>query len=140
MLILKGRFSVVLPGCCEKSIAAKTPHLYLNYGEDTGEPEIIDNAKPEWRCPNLGYEWVMQLAGAGGYMVDYYKQDLSISFCPFCGQKLPNIVRVDRPELKVHTDLDGGYYCGTCEERNRECECLPGVVLFDAEQLTPGTE
>ncbi len=69
---------------------------------------------------------------AHGDMIEYYKSDLSVNFCPFCGSKLPEIVRVDRPKLRVHSDMDGGYYCGTCKERNRNCKCLPEIVLFDA--------
>ena len=129
MLIKKGRYSVVIPGCCEKSIHAKIPFLSLNYRHDSDEPKTIDKAKPEWRCPNMSFEQIMKL-NRGDHM-SYYNSDLSLSFCPFCGVKLPEVVRVVRAGLKVHADLDGGYYCGTCKERNMNCECLPEVVLFD---------
>ena len=138
MLIKKGKFSIVLPGCCERSTQAKMPFINLNYGyEDRGEPETIDKAKPEWRCPSMGYEWIAKLTGD---IVAYYNSDLSIKFCPFCGQKLPEIIRVERPELKIHLDEDGGYYCRTCEERNMNCECYPEVVLFDALDYPVGKE
>lgn len=137
MLIRKGRFSIVLPGCCEKSFNAKMPYLHLNFGPDTVEPRTIDKAKPEWRCASMHYEWVSQLTSD---ISTYYNSDLSVSFCPYCGHKLPGVVRIEHSDLKVHSDLDGGYYCGTCDERNMNCECFPEVVLFDAEQYPLGSE
>jgi len=125
----KKGYSIVLPGCCERSIKARMPFLYLNYGTHLVEEdeENIENAKPEWRCVNLGHEWIMGLDGGD---LSYYDLDLAMNFCPFCGSKLPEIVRVDRPELQV--GKHGDYYCGTCDKRNRECECYPETVLFDA--------
>ena len=52
-------------------------------------------------------------------------------FCPYCGTKMPKVKMRKRPPKKVYSDDDGGYYCGTCSNRNMECSCAPRTVLFE---------
>jgi len=126
---------LLVPGCCKESIAARRPFLSLNFGlEDTGEPELVDDAIPEWTIPNLEWDLIKKLADE----CDEYntfkaheKTCIPVKFCPFCGKKLPEVRKKDSPPEPIHTDADGGYYCGTCDERNMSCGCLPMEALFE---------
>ena len=48
---------------------------------------------------------------------------MDVSFCPFCGTKLPEVERMENPPQPIWDGDD--YYCGTCNERNMCCECNP---------------
>jgi hypothetical protein len=47
-------------------------------------------------------------------------------FCPHCGTPLPEIERVPEAELPgpIHEPVGDGDYCGTCDERSRNCICM----------------
>lgn len=98
------------PKCCKKAGE-------LNY---MGEPRI--------------YFWVSaeDENDRGWRMLGY------ISFCPWCGVKLPEMVKTGVPPKPWEPDLvcrivDGGYYCDTCHERLDNCTCrLPGCLWSPA--------
>ena len=46
-----------------------------------------------------------------------------ITYCPFCGTKVPGVRLRRNPPEKICVILDGGYYCATCEERLDSCDC-----------------
>lgn len=46
-----------------------------------------------------------------------------VAFCPFCGSKVPEVQLRADPPAKICVITDGGYYCGTCEERLMCCRC-----------------
>jgi hypothetical protein len=50
------------------------------------------------------------------------------SFCPFCGTKLPGVEKMENPPQPLWDGDDD--YCGTCDERNRCCECNPPWVAY----------
>jgi hypothetical protein len=54
-------------------------------------------------------------------------------FCPFCGTPLPKLVKKKRPP-KVQLVEDGGYYCSTCGERIRSCECPYPEQAYEPER------
>jgi hypothetical protein len=125
---------LLVPGCCRESIAARRPYLYLNFGRDTGEVEVVDDATPEWRVPNLEWDLISKLADYDeeyDSIKAYEKTCVPVKFCPFCGKKVPEVRRKENPPAPVHSDADGGYYCGTCDERNMSCGCLPMTALFE---------
>ena len=131
------RRMLVVPGCCEESIRALRPYLYLNFGPiDTAEPENIDDAVPEWRVPHHDYYEVTSKFIENEYdenynNVSYEATCVPVKFCPYCGTKMPKVRRKANPPTPVYSDADGGYYCGTCDERNRSCNCWPRTALFE---------
>lgn len=62
--------------------------------------------------------WKVVSSGSDG------DRSFEVKFCPFCGKKLPDIEPSGSTE-KICKITDGGYYCDTCGERLRVCECLP---------------
>jgi hypothetical protein len=57
--------------------------------------------------------------------------EMKISFCPNCGEKMPDIRLKDKPPEKVMTIIDGGYYCATCDERLDSCKCARPEELWE---------
>lgn len=96
-------------------------------------PEDFDfNNKPPVRLvvTDLNYEnlidepyWVLS------------ETNITISFCPFCGQKLPNAKRKDESEIEgkmiraFHPRMPQDY-CGNCDQRLMVCECSPMSVSY----------
>ena len=107
------------PGCCEKSdsthdwLTPDKPYLQLSACYyDSKEDKV--RYRPHWT-------------------IQAREVAIEIAFCPFCGTKLPAVRRLDNPAQPLWTpDPD---YCGTCNERNRCCECNPpesAYVVVDA--------
>jgi hypothetical protein len=55
-----------------------------------------------------------------------------VSFCPFCGTKVPGVRLRKNPPKKICVILDGGYYCATCEERLDSCDCALPARMWEA--------
>ena len=66
---------------------------------------------------------------------DYYAEHKpDPKFCPFCGASLPKMVRKNPMPENIRVIEDGGYYCGTCEERLDGCLCDPSESAFEPER------
>ena len=96
----------VTPRCCEsvekhQAVFLVMPDTWINGDQKT---------PPRWcirsRDPRTGFDTVVD-----------------VTYCPFCGQFLPEIVPVV-PERPVCVCTDNGYYCDTCKERLGGCRCL----------------
>jgi hypothetical protein len=55
-------------------------------------------------------------------------------FCPYCGKKLPKMVKKDPQPERICKVTDGGNYCDTCNERLRNCYCLPPEAAWEEEK------
>jgi len=53
-----------------------------------------------------------------------------IEHCPFCGKKVPEVVKNPCPPPWICFCSDGGYYCDTCGERLHACGCAPAESLW----------
>lgn len=100
------------PVCCER----------INHMERYHEkPPVILNTTR--RNPETGDyfslidpHWILRKSGD------------EISFCPFCGAKLPEVERMENPPQPLWDGDDD--YCGTCDERNHGCECNPPWTAY----------
>ncbi len=97
------------PVCCEKINEVR------EYYEHKGP---VVQLRPTRRNPETGDyysfldpHWVVREVG------------IEIQFCPHCGTKLPEVERMENPPQPLWDGDDD--YCGTCDERNRCCECNP---------------
>lgn len=123
---------VVVPGCCEASTKKFTITLGFKEGEmyDGYDP---DN-KPVW-VAHSNYRLEDDILGMRREYVGLdapYKERWPVyypEFCPFCGQKLPEIrKRANPPDAVWNGDDD---YCDTCGERNMGCTCHHPTVLWE---------
>jgi hypothetical protein len=102
------------PVCCEKI------NEIGEYAFYEGPPIVLSTARrnpetgdyfslidPHWRMRKVGFE---------------------VDFCPFCGTKLPEVEKMENPPQPLWIGDDD--YCGTCDERNRECECNPPWAAY----------
>jgi hypothetical protein len=69
--------------------------------------------------------WMIACKNGDDPRLANYDSYADAGFCPFCGDSLPEIVKVSTGEYKICTCEDSGYYCATCSERLGECQCLP---------------
>lgn len=105
------RFDTYLsPDCCQR--IKETKVIFLHYfNDEVGDTIRYKEEKPEWAITGRSNEFSCDTC---------YK----IEFCPFCLEKLPEIII--NTKIKPEQLHDGdGYYCGSCKERVRECDCLP---------------
>ncbi len=94
------------PGCCSK---ANTEDPYRESWKLSAYISIYrENSKPEWI-----------MAGE------------SINFCPWCGKKLPELIKSETPPEPLCRVTDGGYYCDTCGERLHGCQCHPPWAAYE---------
>ncbi len=107
----------IVTGCCEKSKINKTPYLAFPYKhEDYQGLEKLSDKKPKWCVmAAIPYKEDKEIEFDGAVVV---------SFCPFCGEKTPDIEINTKIKKKIH-DTDSGDYCDTCRERTMYCKCLP---------------
>lgn len=97
--------SRVTPQCCKEVIATQAVFLRMPmswYDGDTNPPTLH-----------------IKFTASGSHL----ESSCEVQYCPFCGEYLPEIIRVN-PEKPVCVCTDGGYYCDTCKRRLRECRCL----------------
>lgn len=105
---------LVFARCCDEAEKHQCP--FLSYpGAVLAGDEQIDPTKTPPR-------WLV-----GVWVPDYDRGHFAgreVRHCPFCGKKLPEPwPRKDKPE-SIHQPQDGNY-CGTCDERNMNCQCFP---------------
>lgn len=98
----------ITPKCCEKvqtfqAVFLDIPDDFYEGNNDTPPKWVVSCKSDQFDCEG-------------------WRQ---AHFCPFCGTTMPEIVRVDTGEYKVCACTDGGYYCDTCNERIRHCQCFP---------------
>jgi hypothetical protein len=104
----------VTPGCCKtpKSLLGNKPVfvVILAYPFDWDDRVMYGpDRKPAWAV------FGVDSPNAGASLTP-------CSYCPFCGQRLPEIQRRADPPAKVCVP-DGEGYCLTCGKRLRECRC-----------------
>lgn len=68
------------------------------------------------------YFWVSPDKDEPGHGWSLWEITGFVSFCPWCGVKLPEM-KQGPVTGKVVVITDGGYYCDTCRERLDNCEC-----------------
>lgn len=115
MTILK----LIHPNCCEQQ--RKTPSIYLNVDDNSENPRWIvaaftdtDNLKAKFNGSKLHEIHVHS---------DLYETRITALFCPFCGTKVPEIIRREDFKSKICKPNDG--YCDTCTKRLSHCRCFP---------------
>jgi hypothetical protein len=135
---LINRKFLLIPGCCEESVAALRPYMKLNFGDAWLKDEELlpDNATPEWVIPHLDYEYIIGLVGRkideNFRDVGYEKTIIPVKFCPYCGTNLPKTRKKKTPPTPVISYADN--YCGTCDKRIGKygsCICWPMEALFE---------
>lgn len=146
---------VIVPNCCEHVRKHLTVVLAYKYGDlsdeqaytkpppapegaswqerikhavsEVGEPikgkTRFDVATPIWTVGTAVDHHVLLEAETGRQPFEYPP----VLFCPHCGAPMPKIERVPEAEIAgpVHRPVFDGDYCGTCDERSRNCHCLP---------------
>lgn len=110
----------ISPNCCEK---AKVGAVLLQFGFDDiyKSREGQEDRKPRWVVLGMNDE-------------RWYPAFHDASFCPFCGQKLPEIKRREKPISPICKVTDGGYYCDTCGERLHACKCYPCEFAWEIDE------
>lgn len=109
---------IVVPDCCTDIQLMPVVRLAYKY-EDLCE-EGWDDKKPVWKMQGPDFHLISNLYPEGGY-------DLTsiATYCPYCGSALPDVQRRTEPlPNKVHRPVYDGDYCGTCNERSRNCTCM----------------
>ncbi len=72
-------------------------------------------------------QWVILFKKISG-LVDV----AAVSFCPFCGARVPGVRRRAELPPRVMVIVDGGYYCDTCGERLDACDCPSPETMWEA--------
>jgi hypothetical protein len=75
-------------------------------------------------------QWKLTLAQQKGRLDSRNMGSCVPKFCPCCGVPLPEVVRRARSLGPTHRPVSDGDYCGTCQERSRECRCLPPATAW----------
>ncbi len=119
-----------IPACCAMMLEQKSIVMAYRHGypwipqEPEKNPDWADE-KPTWMIACKHTEKVDK-DDRRGYNGEIEWDDFCEAFfCPFCGKKLPEIVKREAakiPKLLMKTD---GYYCRTCKERGENCFCAP---------------
>jgi len=106
----------VRPNCCADVQDPNRVSVYL--AEVSGY--LCDCTEEDDREPPQ-FRWVIR----GQQRYDSWRPcSIEVTYCPYCGQKLPELQDVDPPGPVVAVS-DGGYYCDTCSERLDSCWCYP---------------
>jgi hypothetical protein len=115
---------IPVPPCCTEARRYPTIVFAVRYGE-----EIPSNqATGRWEAavhPRAVSEKAKDAA--------WYENYPEPKFCPFCGTRVPKMVRKDPPPTNICLVQDGGYYCSTCKERLNDCVCDPLSSAFEPE-------
>jgi hypothetical protein len=101
---------VITTNCCEGSLNYKVVKLQFSF-EDSWD--LPSTKKPKW----LSF-------GFRDLSFGKHESYVEVNFCPFCGEKVPEI-EINEKALKYMINDGDGDYCGTCGEREMCCECLP---------------
>lgn len=135
---MPNRRGLIDPGCCDAMKRTQAVHLLISetfwHGDlDTPPKWIVSGfiSLTELRKAlhsKTNYHPIdpAKLDGDPPSVTDYLEEaSILASYCPFCGEAVPEIVKIDPPPGKVMRVKDGGDYCAECERRCRECNCLP---------------
>ena len=99
------------PRCCEEVIQYRS--VYLRYPEDAiygSNKNGQKGFKPQW------------VTGINDQAGERVSGPAIARYCPHCGTPTPEIIKRSTKK-KICVVTDGGYYCDTCKERLRECQC-----------------
>jgi hypothetical protein len=109
------RPGLVTPKCCAAAQTYKAVVLSVDVYGDVPSNEV----EPRWFVPTSAKDEIFDAAAIP-----------RPTACPFCATPLPAPVRrTDNPRVCVVSD--GGYYCDTCGERLRSCECLTPEQAYE---------
>jgi hypothetical protein len=103
---------VITTNCCDESKKHKVVKLQFNF-EDSYSIDLPSTKKPKW----LSF-------GFRDFSWGKHESYIEVNFCPFCGEKVPEI-EINEKALKYMINDGDGNYCVTCGEREMCCECLP---------------
>ena len=138
-----------LPGCCEQASEVdkygkgpfirlyqtlkKQPHYIVDHQNDcifefvSDDPGNLEQRIVFSPIPK-DFQFPDEELGEPYWTVR--EMEKAISYCPFCGAKLPEVELDHNPSGKIYTLLDDGDYCGTCKERSMECNCRPPAAHY----------
>ena len=138
-----------VPGCCEQASEVckygKGPFIRLYQCLKKHPRYIVDSARNcvfEFTTDELGnrdqrivfspipkdFKFPGEELGEPYWFVRSVSK--AISYCPFCGTKLPEVELDPKPDGKIYTLAYDGDYCGTCKERSMVCECRPPAASY----------
>lgn len=118
---------LILPGCCEASRKALFPRVALA-SIDWSEPDKTEKLVPRWHIP-LGSFYEDRVAQVWSDRGDLSPPPDPVH-CPFCGTKLPEIVRDPAPPSPIQSHDDCGH-CGCGWPRSYGmCACWPRISVF----------
>lgn len=100
----------ITPMCCDKVKNTKVVRLGLYPGNN--------NRKGSWK--NVKPKWY--IIGDDFYRGKHWDKKIEIDKCPFCGEKLPDVILNDEKLSITEGDEE---YCDTCGERHMCCDCYP---------------
>lgn len=104
----------VIPYCCKANRDAVFPRVQVHV--DWDHPKDVSKWQVSWYIPSHG-------VGLG-----------EVTHCPFCGIKLPKIVKNPKPPSPVYSpDADGLCACGWPKAFG-DCACWPIESLFSLEE------
>jgi hypothetical protein len=116
---------VVVPDCCGDVQRCMTVRLGRNLQGDFESPMGEDNP-PIWISGGYPREALQDR-----YFMkwtDHYPPPPK--FCPHCGERLPAIELRPEEGLPGPVNPDEDDYCGSCEQRHRNCRCYPVTVRW----------
>jgi hypothetical protein len=66
---------------------------------------------------------------------NYIKNTPNLKYCPFCGKKLPKIIKKTPEEINYPiAEWSDGNYCSTCQKRICNCKCYPELSAWKCEK------
>ena len=116
---------IASPKCCDQAYKIKLRYV-THYTEDK---DYFLKTEPVWYAFDV-YEYKSEWQE----ICEYSHPIGPIDFCPFCGEKLPEIQMKKRKYKKVMTMVDNGYYCDTCDERLMNCQCHPPEIMWEVKK------
>ena len=114
----------IVTGCCDDSKKYKTPHLSFDMSGRRGSSSeaLLSTLKPRWSVrARSTYDRDSSIE---------FDENVEVRFCPFCGEKTPEIRPNTTIKKKIY-DTDSGDYCETCGERSMCCKCLPAEFRWE---------
>ena len=121
----------VTPSCYEPARTRMTVLLHQRSDRDTGSCEGIT---PQWFIREADSEFSMFTFDIDGKGTRLDWRPVPVSFCPYCGTKLPTPVKTTPLLHPIRKVTDGGYYCDTCGDRLACCRCWPELVGWRLER------
>ncbi len=106
--------------------------LYQAPDRETGDSAGV---VPQWFIHDADSYYGIFTIDEKGTRIDWHS--VPVSFCPYCGMKLPTPVKTTPLLSPIRKVTDGGYYCDTCGERLMCCHCWPELVGWRLERPIP---